>query len=110
MYVFDDVLLLRAAREYPRGVGERGPGTADEPPDFGEDPLAHITNTARQAEDDSFREDDKLVGHFLFDLGPWREWKACMGRGGGAGGLGGVAPVCPRSPLRLCEREQTGVR
>lgn len=59
--MFEDVLLLRAAKQYPStpvtGVpnGRDGRRVA-----FGdEDPLAHITNTARQAEDDAFVEEDK---------------------------------------------------
>lgn len=54
MYLFNTVLLLRAAKKYPDSSSRA----------FGDDdPLAHITNTARQAEDASFREEDKSVTH-----------------------------------------------
>lgn len=70
VYLFDTVLLLRAAKRYPvsdspvqgaedddRSGGGPGGGRA-----FGdEDPLAHITNTARQTEDKSFSEEDRRV-------------------------------------------------
>lgn len=54
VYLFNTVLLLRAAKKYPDSSSRA----------FGDDdPLAHITNTARQAEDASFREEDKSVTH-----------------------------------------------
>ncbi len=56
VYLYDTVLLLRAAKRYPvdgSADGAGGGGLIDE------DPLAHITNTARQAEDEGFREEDK---------------------------------------------------
>ncbi|CAN0032504.1 unnamed protein product [Sphacelaria rigidula] len=60
VYLFEEVLLLRAARDYPPAT-HRGEEERREAPSgpFGVDPLAHITNTARQAEDESFREEDK---------------------------------------------------
>ncbi|CAN0411217.1 unnamed protein product [Pylaiella littoralis] len=69
---FDTVLLLRAAKEYPvdRGgiVGARGAGGAGGGGGgafVDEDPLAHITNTARQAEDETFREEDERFAESL---------------------------------------------
>lgn len=77
VYLFEQVLLLRAAKKYPleeeetaSGGGVREDRDDDDdddddrvlkspPSGFGLDPLAHITNTARQAEDESFREEDK---------------------------------------------------
>lgn len=54
VYLYDTVLLLRAAKRYPAaGSGGGGGAFADE------DALAHITNTARQSEDATFREEDK---------------------------------------------------
>lgn len=59
VHLFDTALLLRAAKNYPVDEdgrsGEEGGGRAF----LDEDPLAHITNTARQAEDETFREEDK---------------------------------------------------
>lgn len=55
VYLYDTVLLLRAAKKYPvPGSGGGGDGAFVD-----EDALAHITNTARQAEDKTFREEDK---------------------------------------------------
>lgn len=54
MYLFNTVLLLRAAKNYPDSNSSSRAFVDD-------DPLAHITNTARQAEDASFREEDKSV-------------------------------------------------
>lgn len=66
VHLFDDMLLLRAAKPYPSagirgGAGGTGGGSggAGEGAFVDEDPLAHITNTARQAEDESFSEEDK---------------------------------------------------
>lgn len=56
VYLYDTVLLLRAAKEYP--VPGRSGGSGDGA-FVDEDPLAHITNTARQAEDKTFKEEDK---------------------------------------------------
>ena len=58
VYLFEEVLLLRAARNYPPNA-HRDEREQREAGPFGVDPLAHITNTARQAEDESFREEDK---------------------------------------------------
>ncbi|CAM9797634.1 unnamed protein product [Ectocarpus sp. 12 AP-2014] len=55
VYLYDTVLLLRAAKRYPvAGSGGGGDAFADE------DALAHITNTARQSEDATFREEDNV--------------------------------------------------
>lgn len=69
VYLFDKVLLLRAAKQYPvrpssnstdaAGNGGGNDKEDDRSPLGEEDPLAHITNTARQAEDEAFREEDK---------------------------------------------------
>lgn len=58
VYLYDTVLLLRAAQKYPVPGGGDG-AFVDE------DPLAHITNTARQAEDDTFREEDRRAFYAL---------------------------------------------
>lgn len=61
VYLFEDVLLLRAAKRYPSTSVTGVPNERDgRRVAFGdEDPLAHITNTARQAEDETFVEEDK---------------------------------------------------
>ena len=55
VYLYDTVLLLRAAKQYPVPRG----GGSDDGSFVDEDPLAHITNTARQSEDKTFKEEDK---------------------------------------------------
>eukprot|EP00904_Undaria_pinnatifida_P005495 jgi/Undpi1/2075/HiC_scaffold_12.g05461.m1 len=64
VHLFDDILLLRAAKPYPctsGGAGGGGSGTGGGREAFcDEDPLAHITNTARQAEDKSFSEEENV--------------------------------------------------